>query len=137
MEDMAITHWLDDYPTLRILPKRIAAVDYNSIRLGLLRERLPWRVPLKRFRCLLGILDESAWVCVDECHNYLPILAWTNFKTAQRTALDAPVECELRLYHMHAGLVMGEVLESLAHAVTELSRSYSPDRYPVTELKTE
>jgi hypothetical protein len=130
-----VKHWLDEYPPLRIMHKRIAAAEYNRIRLGLLHERLPWRVPIKGMRCLLGILDEKAWICVDECQNDLPILAWTNFQTAQRTALDAPMECELRLYHMHAGLVMGTALEALAEAVARQNTLHSAERYSVSRIK--
>jgi hypothetical protein len=130
-----MAHWIDEYPPLRIMRKQIAAADYNRIRLGLLRESLPWRVPLNGLRCLQCILDQSAWVCVDECQNNLPILAWTSFKTAQRTALNAPVECELRLYHIHAGLMMGEALDALNDAVAEHHNAHVLRRYPVTELK--
>jgi hypothetical protein len=114
-----MTHWVDDYTPLRVMPKVLAAEDYNRIRLGLLRSRSPWRIQLEQPRCLAAILDDTAWVCVDECQNAIPILAWTNFNAHRRAALDTPVECELRLYHMHAGLVMGSVLEALVAAVVE------------------
>lgn len=130
-----MAYWLDDYPVMRSMPKQIAAADYNRIRLGLLRERLPWHLPLKPLRCLVSILDESAWLCVDECQNNLPILAWTNFKTKHRVALDTPVECELRLYHMHAGLVMGTALDALVEVVTEHCKLQASGRYPVSSLK--
>lgn len=110
-------HWLEQYPALRIMQKQIAATDYNSIRLGLLHNPLPWRLPLKQIRCMCCLLDKHAWVAIDECQNDQPILAWTNFKLAERNALDAPVECELHLFHMHAGLIMGKVLDTLQETV--------------------
>lgn len=117
MEKGIMQHWLDHYPALRIMHKRIAAAEYNCIRVSLLRESLPWRITLRQFRCLHCIIDDLAWVCIDESHNDLPILAWTNFNTAQRSRLDAPVDCELRLFHMHAGLIMGTALDALYETI--------------------
>lgn len=113
-------HWLDDYPVLRIKPETIAAADYNRIRLALLRHTrpTPLHIPLSTHRCLEGILDAKAWVCIDNCQNRIPILAWTDFETRQRTALNAPVQCRLRMYHQHAGLLMGKVLEAMATALS-------------------
>lgn len=130
-----MAYWLDEYPPLRVMSKSIAADDFNRIRLGLLRMPLPWRIPLKEFRCLHCVLDETAWVCIDECYNNLPVLAWTKFKIARRAALDTPIECELHLFHMHAGLLMGAALEALATAVTEHCRPGSHDHYPLSVLE--
>jgi hypothetical protein len=126
----------EDHPALRVMRKRIAAEDYNRIRLGLLRERLPLRVRINRFRCLLCILDESEWWCVDECHDDLPVLAWRNFDTRERASLNAPVECDLHLYHVQAGLLMGSVLEALAQAVDAHHRSRHVHGSPIADIRT-
>lgn len=131
-----MAHWLDEFPALRIMHKRLDAGVYNQIRIGLLREQLPWRVQLAPIRCLVCILDERAWVCVDDCHHDQPIMAWTNFKIAQRKSLDAPIECELHLFHMHAGLVMGSALDALAQAVADHARRTPHDELPVSMLKS-
>jgi hypothetical protein len=110
------------------MQKSIAAEDYNRIRLGLLNRHLPWHVKI-------GILEESTWVCVDQCQQSLPLLAWTHFKTAGRHSLDAPVECELRLYHMSAGLVMGTALEALAESVADQRRPRPGSDTSVRPLK--
>jgi hypothetical protein len=123
-----MAHWIDDYPVMRIMRRQMQASDYNRVRVALARHPLPWNIPLEGLRCLHCILDESAWVCVDASQGDLPILAWTKFNVRQRTALDAPVECELRAYHMHAGLIMGQVLEELCHAVVEYGDSVNGDR---------
>ncbi len=128
-----MVHWLDEYPVLRIMRKQIAADDYNRIRLGLLRHSLPWHVQLNKYPHLHCILDNSRWICIDECRNFLPILAWTRFSTGQRDALDAPIDCELRLYHIHAGLLMGNALADLAETVTGHTSS-SHQQQPVTRL---
>lgn len=129
-----MSHWLDDYAALRVVPKTIAAEDYNGIRLGLLRRRLPWHLPMPQFRCLSCQLDDTSWACIDECHNGLPILAWRNFNTARRHALNEDVECELHLYHMHAGLVMGRILEALVESVIEHNKSQLPNGDTVSTL---
>jgi hypothetical protein len=114
-----MSDWLDRYPPLRVMRKHIAVEDYNCIRLGLIRSSPPSYLPLKSFCYLNAVLDETAWECIDECQNSVPVLAWTGFETGQRSVLHAPMECELRLYHTHAGLVMGSGLQALVAAVTE------------------
>ena len=130
-----MTHWIDKYTPLRVLPKRIPAADFNRIRLGVLHERQPWHLRLEGFRAMRIILDEHAWVCADEVQNGRPVLAWTAFKTLERAALNTPVECELRLYHIHAGLLMGSILEALAEAIEEHGRKDQQGRAPVSELR--
>lgn len=130
--DMA--HWLDDYPALRVMQKTITASDYNRIRLGLSREKLPWRIELKKFRCLYCVLDETAWVCIDECQDDLPILAWRDFNVSQRDSLESPVTCRLFLFHTHAGLIMGSALEALVEAIEEHFKNREIPRYPVSDL---
>ena len=130
-----MTHWIDKYTPLRVLPKRIPAADYNPIRLGLLHECQPWHLRLEGFPAMRIILDEHAWVCADEVQNGRPVMAWTAFRTLERDALNTPMECELRLYHVHAGLLMGTVLEALAEAIEERGRNDRQGRTPVSELK--
>lgn len=129
-----MVRWFDEIPALRIMQKTITADDYNRIRLGMSREKLPWRLNLEKFRCLQCVLEETAWVCVDECQDDLPILAWTDFNVSQRDSLESPVTCQLRLYHTHAGLVMGAALEALVETVTEHYRNKEFPRYPVSDL---
>ncbi len=131
-----MTHWLDEYPPLRVMRKKIAAADYNRIRLALRREQIPLCLPLHGLRCMKCIMDKRAWICIDDCHNFVPILAWTGFETANRRALNAPVECELRLYHTQAGLIMGTALEAMTQAAVEHYRSSRPRHgNPVVGLK--
>lgn len=127
-------HWLDDFSPLRVMHKHIQAADYNLIRLCLLREYLPWHVSLKRFPCLTCILEDSIWICVDECSNNQPIMAWTNFHISERAALDTPMECDLHIYHVHAGLIMSKALDALVEAVDEHHKLHSNDHYPVSPL---
>ncbi len=64
-------------------------------------------------KCLDIILTDQYWLCIDSCMGDLPIMAWTAFEVSGRSALNASIACELRLYHFHGGLVMGEVIEGM------------------------
>lgn len=107
---------LDGLTPVRVLPKKIDAECYNRIRVRLLRGMAPLRVALPDHRGLDVILTDAAWLCVDSTRNDQPILSWSQFEIAERTALHEPVACQLSLYHIHAGLIMGSALEALATA---------------------
>ncbi|MFP4615692.1 MAG: hypothetical protein ACLFRB_07425 [Thiohalorhabdus sp.] len=106
---------LEGLKPLRVRPKRIDAECYNRIRVRLMRtRRLPVRVAVPGHPGLEMILTDDAWLGVDAHRNDLPIIAWSRFEAKARTGLREPVPCRLSLYHTHAGLIMGSVLEALA-----------------------
>lgn len=105
---------------LRIMPKTIEAACYNQVRLALRRLGRPLRIPLPEHRGLEIILENSHWLCVDSAFDDQLIMAWLDFDTRRHNdALHEPVPCELRLYHMHAGLVMGSALDALQRSLME------------------
>lgn len=105
---------------IRIMPKTIEASCYNHVRLALSRIENPHRVSLPDHRNLEMILDDAVWLCVDSARNDMPVMAWMDFDTREHNeALHARVPCKLHLYHTHAGLVMGSVLDSLDEVLTE------------------
>jgi len=108
-----------DIQPLRTLSKQVDAACYNQVRIALRRLQRPLRVALSRHRGLDLLLDEDGWLCVDAARNDLPVLAWHGFDTHGRSALHEPVVCRLDLYHIHAGLVMGTVLEDLERILRE------------------
>ena len=111
---------IDDITPLRIMSKTIDAVCYNHVRLALLRLGNPFRVELPDHRNLEIILYSHYWLCVDSAHDDQPIMAWLDFDTSSHNqALHKPVPCQLRLFHMHAGLVMGSALDSLDRSLAE------------------
>lgn len=114
---------LDEHDTLHTMHKVMPAEHYNRVRLALKRLSNPLMVELTPMRQLKIILLDQYWLCFDFCMNDMPVLAWTEFKTSGRSALNEPVECELRLYHCHAGMVMGEVLETLSHSLETMLHS--------------
>jgi hypothetical protein len=98
---------------LHTLRKFIPAQDFNRVRLALRRIENPLRFPLGKMHCLEMILSNRFWLCIDSCKEDRPVLAWTAFETSNRSGLHEPVACDLRLFHVHAGLVMGEILENI------------------------
>ena len=111
---------IDSIPPLRVMPKTIAAVCYNHVRLALGRLGNPLRVDLPDHRGLEIILNDHHWLSVDSIQGDQPIMAWLDFDTrSHNQALYEAVPCQLRLYHMHAGLVMGSALDALDQSLTE------------------
>lgn len=104
---------IESLPAVHTLRKFIPAEDYNRVRLALRRLENPLRFPLANMRCLEMILSDNFWLCIDSCKEDRPVLAWTGFETSNRSALHEAVACHLRLFHVHAGLVMGEILENI------------------------
>jgi hypothetical protein len=111
-----------DRPALRTFPKNIEAQDFNRVRLALARLAKPSRLSLPDHRGLDAILDDDCWLVVDSLKDDQPLLAWTAFKRPH-AALHEPVTCELLLYHVHAGLIMGTALDALVAAVSRQSLS--------------
>jgi len=116
-----------DLPPLRVMPKTIEAPCYNRVRLALLRLGKPLRLSLRNPRGLEAILDDRNWVCVDATAGDLPVLAWSGFAVQGRDNLHKPVDCQVKLFHWKAGLIMGAALEGIESALCErLERSGSP-----------
>ena len=112
------------------MPKVIEATTFNLARLALLRIADPLRVSLTDHRCLDVILSPQQWLCVDACSEDQPILAWREFDMQHRDALHQPINCQLYLYHTHAGLIMGSARDGLAQVLTDLLHKH-------TDKKTE
>ena len=115
-----MTATIDTLRPLRVMQKTIEAACYNHVRLALRRLGNPLRVDLPDHRGLDIILSDHLWLCVDITRDDQPIMAWLDFDIRQRNqALHAPVPCQLRLYHMHAGLVMGSTLDALYQSLLQ------------------
>ena len=110
---------LADREPWRIFPKTIEAGCYNRVRLALQRIARPLRIALPDHRGLDAILDDSNWLIVDSLAGDMPILMWCDFQTHDRDNLHKPIACLIKLYHSHAGLIMGTALEALDSALTD------------------
>lgn len=112
-----------DIPVLKEITSQVPAGYYNPIRLALLRLQPSLRLDVPLLRGLDMLLEPHNWICVDRTLDDLPVLAWSGFETATRTALHTPVRCRLRLYNPHATMLIKPVLEEVA---TALSARLSP-----------
>ena len=111
--------------SLRVLPKVIEAATFNQARLALLRVGNPLRVSLKDHRCLDVILSQEQWLCVDTCNDDQPIMAWREFDMQHRNELHKPIDCNLYMYHTHAGLIMGTARDSLTQVLTVILHEHA------------
>lgn len=118
---------LRDVPLLRSLPKTVEAACYNRVRLAIKRLGCPLRIELGR-PSLVMFLEEHLWAGVAPWDESLPMLIWSDFDVQGRDALHQPVTCRLRLYHSHAGLMMGPALEVLSEKLARRLRPLPPPR---------
>ena len=88
------------------------------MRLGILRLNNPLHIELEGIRGMRCILDDNAWIFLDSYIGDLPLLAWTKFQP--RDTITTSIACELRLYHMHAGLLISKSLDALQNAIHDL-----------------
>lgn len=112
---------------IRSLPKVMQAAYYNRVRLALLRLGNPLRLELPGLHSIDVVLDDYTWMAVDRNQLDLPLLAWTDFDARQRNGLHQPVPCRMHLYHFHAGLLMGDVLDNLEFILEEQLSQWRPD----------
>lgn len=108
---------LERFEALRVYQKEIPARCWNAVRVLMRRLGRPLLLDLPGLRGVECELDEAAWVVWARRYGAVPFMAWTGFEN-RRDAIHLPVRCELRLYHMQAGLLMGPALESLEQAAT-------------------
>jgi hypothetical protein len=126
---------LREVPALKVMDSVVAAKHYNRVRLALVRLENPLRFSLPHLRGLDMVLSREEWVCVDRTLNDLPVLAWTDFQTADRNALHAPVPCRIRFYHAYAGLIVGTLLQDVSVILAErLNRARPPLKRSVSLL---
>lgn len=107
--------WLEQYTPIRIQARKLAREDYNAVRLGILRLNKPLHLELEGIRGMRCVLDDHAWVFLDSYIGDLPLLAWTKFQP--RDTITTAIDCELRLYHMHSGLLISKSLDALQNTI--------------------
>jgi hypothetical protein len=109
----------DEVPVYEYRDGVIAAVHYNTVQTAFKRLGREIRLSIPQLKTLDLILQRDAWIVVDRALNDLPIAAWTNFDSARREALHAPVHCQLRLFHAHGGVITKRVLEAMELLLSE------------------
>jgi hypothetical protein len=103
----------DEVPVFEYRDGVLDAVHYNHVQVALKRLGESLRLSLPKLKTLDLILQRDAWIIVDRAFDDLPVAAWTNFDIDRRTALHAPVHCQIRLYHANAGMLLKRVLEAM------------------------
>ncbi len=117
-----------------IFSQRESTVDaqrFNHVQLALRRIPGELRFELPGMRTLDMILQSDAWIIVDRALGDVPIAAWVEFSTQERTDLHTPIACKLRQFHAYAGLVQKQALEAMDQwidAELDLPDSDSEDR---------
>lgn len=101
-----------DVPVLEMRSDTIAAERYNRVRLALLRLGAPLRLSVPGLRGIDLLLDTDAWACVDRTLDDLPVVAWVDFEK-HREGLHQPVACQLRYYHVYAGMIVKTAQEAM------------------------
>lgn len=91
----------------------VSARVYNQVRLALTRLQSPLRLALPDLRDLDVILQDDAWIIVDRSLHDVPVVAWTGFDNRHRNNLHRPVLCQIRLFHVSAGLILSPSLKAI------------------------
>ena len=102
---------LNEIPTLKSLPGSVQAARFNRVRLALHRLENPMRIELTGLRSMDFILEDQVWAIVDRNLNDIPVVAWTDFEP--RNTLHQPIPCTMRVYHLHADVIIEQALQKL------------------------
>ncbi|GAB4351237.1 MAG: hypothetical protein Kow006_15020 [Gammaproteobacteria bacterium] len=108
---------IDDIPVFAARPDRIDAPLYNLWRRARKHLHPPLRLQLPDLKEMALIVEDQAWVVVDQNRADVPVLAWVDFQDKGRDALHEPVPCTLNYYHFMASHLRAKVLECLEGAL--------------------
>ena len=112
-----------DIMPLRIFPQLMEASLYNTIRLGILRIANPLILTLDKQPNIKCYLHSNKWIFVDTILHEFPLVVWRDFDLKNR-GIHEPVHCNVHVYHMMAGRLMGTGLYAVQDYInTELHKS--------------
>lgn len=103
----------DEIPVLYSWQGRIEANHFNRVKRALKRMGPSIRLNIPGLKTLDLILQDDAWIIVDRAYNDIPVAAWSHFETAERENIHLPIECQIRLYHGHASIILKRTLEAM------------------------
>jgi len=101
-----------DIRPLRIFPQKMEASLYNTIRLGILRIANPLVLTLEKQPNIKCYLNNQRWIFVDTILHEFPLVVWRDFELKNR-GIHEPVICNVYVYHMMAGRLMGTGLYAI------------------------
>jgi len=102
---------IGDVPYYAQRDAKVDAKLYNTWLRAKRHLKLPMRWPLVDYSGFVMIVEDEAWVCVDQSNNDFPVLAWIEFEDQCRDALHLPIKCKLNYYHVAATKVRAHSLE--------------------------
>ncbi|MDH5473859.1 MAG: hypothetical protein OEY61_13505 [Gammaproteobacteria bacterium] len=103
----------NEVPVLHTREGKVEAIYYNEVQTALKKLGRQIRFPIPKLKHLDLILQKDAWIVIDRALHDFPILAWTDFKTEGRQSLLAPVQCEVRIFHFAASMILRRTLEAM------------------------
>ena len=118
---------LKDIPVFEYRDAHVNAGHFNHVQVALKKLGDSIRFPIPKLKHLDLILEKDAWVIVDHVLNDIPVAAWTDFQTQQRSDLHQPVHCRLRLYHANADLILARTLEAMELLLGEQLAEMAPE----------
>ncbi|NNF96518.1 MAG: hypothetical protein HKM94_06295 [Halobacteria archaeon] len=126
--------YLDDIPVYESIQTTVSAEHFNLVQIALKRLGSPIRFELPKLRTLDFLLDEETWIIVDRSLNDIPVMAWLNFETKDRSLHEA-LNCTLNLYHAHANIIHPRVIEAMTLLLGEqLADKESPGNGSISKL---
>jgi len=99
-----------------ILDRRPGSIDahyFNQAQTALKRIGKQIRFKIPTLNHLDLIVQEDAWIVVDRVLDEVPVVAWTDFQTKDRDNLHEPINCEVRLYHFAARMILKTTLDAM------------------------
>ena len=103
----------NEVPLLHHRAGKVEAVYYNDVQTALKKLGPQIRFKIPKLKHLDLILQKDAWIVVDRALSDFPILAWTEFQTEHRDSLLEPVQCEVRIFHFAASMILRRTLEAM------------------------
>lgn len=103
----------DEVPLLHHREGKVEAAYYNEVQTALKKFGPQIRFKIPKLKHLDLILQKDAWIVVDCALSDFPILAWTEFQTEGRESLLEPIQCEVRIFHFAASMILRRTLEAM------------------------
>ena len=125
----------NEVPILHNRQGKVDAVHYNDVQTALKQLGKQIRFPIPKLRHLDLILQKDAWIVVDRALNDFPILAWTDFQTEGRDSLHQPIQCEIRIFHYAASMILKRTLEAMELILGEELSTNMPEDCSIIPFK--
>ena len=128
----------DEVPLLHHRKGKVEADYYNEVQTALKKLGPQIRFKISKLKHLDLILQRDAWIVVDRALSDFPILAWADFQTEGRESLLDPVQCEVRIFHFAASMILRRTLEAMDLMLGEqLAGIMSDEKADVLPFKNE